>query len=288
MSFFERFQSGRNRFHAPSPEEGGSVPYLLAHDSSEQNRLDMQHILLKEILQANYLAPLQQPATILDVGSGTGRWAREMAQQFPLAQITGIDVQPGPREAPANTHFLQHDIFDGLPFPEDSFAYVHSRLLVAAIPSVAWADLLREYVRVARPGAWIELLEGGTTFLNPGPHTQQYLVWWDQFSLARGIDTTFTNQLPALLQQLGLEHMQRRTIHAPIGTWGGTIGERYLAMLVSGWGGLKNTFATQLGIDPTDFDQVLHALPQEWEKNHSRYEYIVTFGQVPLAEKQVI
>lgn len=257
------------------------IPYLLAHDLAEQNRLDFQHFFLKGILQANYLAPLTDPSALLDVGSGTGRWIIEMAQQFPNARVTGIDVAPTTPSAPLNVQFVQHDNLKGLPFPSNSFDYVHARLLVAAIPTHAWPGLLREYMRVTRPGGWVELFEGGTTFLNGGPSTQQFLAWWDQMSKPRGIDASFMSHLPDIMQQLGYENMQSQLLHVPVGKWGGRAGAMLLTNLVSGWGGLKTPFEAQAGVRPELFDRVFQALPQEWEGNHSMYEYVIALGQVP-------
>lgn len=257
------------------------VPYLLAHDPNEQNRLDFQHFFLKGILQTNCLAPITAPNALLDVGSGTGRWALEMAQQFPNARVTGIDVTPTIPDAPLNTQFVQHDILKGLPFPPASFDYVHARLLVAAIPTQAWQGLFKEYLRITRPGGWVELLEGGTTFLNPGPCTQQYLAWWDKLSRPRGIDAAFMNHLPDLMQQLGYEQVRSQLLHVPVGKWGGRAGSMLLTNLVSGWGGLKNTLVSQAGVDPRLFDRIFQALPDEWETNHSMYEYVIAIGQIP-------
>src|SRR5262245_38739441 len=59
------------------------LPYTLPHDVEEVNRLDFQHYMLRYAFQGIYAAPLKQPRDILDVGTGTGRWALEMAQYFP-------------------------------------------------------------------------------------------------------------------------------------------------------------------------------------------------------------
>ena len=72
-------------------------PTFFPSDDQEINRLDFQHYMLRYALRGNYAAPLNHPATILHVGSGTGRWAYEMAALFPETRIVGTDlVAPKP------------------------------------------------------------------------------------------------------------------------------------------------------------------------------------------------
>lgn len=66
---------------------------------------------------------------------------------------------------------------------------------------------------------------------------------------------------------------------------GGRAGAMLLTNLVSGWGGLKNTFASQAHVDPELFDRIFQALPGEWEENHSMYEYVIAMGQVSPERK---
>src|SRR5215472_351542 len=67
------------------------VPYLMPTDLEEMSRLDFQHYMLRYALRGNYATPITNPGSILDVGTGTGRWAREMAQLFPRANVIGVD-----------------------------------------------------------------------------------------------------------------------------------------------------------------------------------------------------
>ncbi|KAL8969838.1 MAG: hypothetical protein Q9183_001803 [Haloplaca sp. 2 TL-2023] len=61
----------------------------------EMDRIDIKHHITKILTGGRlYLAPLGNPKRILDIGTGTGIWAIEMAEQFPNAQITGIDLSP--------------------------------------------------------------------------------------------------------------------------------------------------------------------------------------------------
>lgn len=45
--------------------------------------------------EKRYLAPIgPNPQQILDLGTGTGIWAMDIADQFPSAQVLGIDIAP--------------------------------------------------------------------------------------------------------------------------------------------------------------------------------------------------
>ncbi len=118
------------------------APYVLPSDDKEINRLDFQHYMLRYSLRGNYAAPIQTPFSILDVGSGTGRWATEMARLFPSANVIGTDIAPPNPDAapqdeagkPDNFAFVQGNVLERLPFPDDTFDFTHMRLLLFAIP----------------------------------------------------------------------------------------------------------------------------------------------------------
>ncbi len=151
------------------------IPYIVPWDLEEHNRLDFQHFMLRYALRGNYAAPVRNPTGVLDVGSGTGRWAIEMANLFPRARVVGLDVNPPPVDLmaeggmdmrPPNYSFVAGNILEGLPFAEPGFDFVHMRALVTAIPHDRWPFVISELARVARPGGWVESLE--VTFLEGG------------------------------------------------------------------------------------------------------------------------
>jgi ubiquinone/menaquinone biosynthesis C-methylase UbiE len=108
------------------------------------------------------LAPLflrfalrEEPASLLDVGVGTGSLLAAAARFFPQARLAGIDpssallsrarVTPGLAEADIREGFAE-----ALPFPDNSFDACLSLLVLQEFPDVAAA--LREMKRVTRPG----------------------------------------------------------------------------------------------------------------------------------------
>ncbi len=209
-----------------------AVPYALPKDSGEIQRLDFQHFLLKYGLQGNFLAPIEHPLSILDVGCGTGRWAMELAQQFPKANVVGVDLVPtehfttgfGLVKPPDNYRFVKGNAMEGLPFDDNSFDFVHQRLLVAALPRDRWPGVVRELARVTRPGGWVELAECGTPQDVPSNPYPQLWNTWIAFCQTRGIDFTIGHSIGAMLEQAGLRQVQQHEVLFPMGKWGGRVG----------------------------------------------------------------
>jgi methylase of polypeptide subunit release factors len=64
--------------------------YNFPNDESEQDRLDLNHHLCLTLLDDKlHLAPLptDRPLRILDVGTGTGIWAMDIADQYPTSEV---------------------------------------------------------------------------------------------------------------------------------------------------------------------------------------------------------
>jgi len=60
----------------------------------EQDRLDMYHEILHLLMKGRlHIAPLDDPKRILDIGTGTGIWAIEMADLHPTCRVIGTDLR---------------------------------------------------------------------------------------------------------------------------------------------------------------------------------------------------
>src|SRR6266542_3569371 len=82
-----------------------------------------------------------------------------MATNYPCAEFTGIDISPiQPSQIkPEYFTFIQANLFDGLPFTDNSFDFVFQRFLVGAIPKDKWSFVINELTRVLKPGGYLEV-----------------------------------------------------------------------------------------------------------------------------------
>ncbi|WP_084659215.1 class I SAM-dependent methyltransferase [Thermogemmatispora onikobensis] len=262
------------------------IPYLLPKDQEELNRLDYQHYVLRQVCRGNVLAPvaklLCEGVPVLDVGTGTGRWAMEVAEAFPRCQVTAFDREP-PRSSqplPPSVHFVQGDLLQGLPFPNQSFGYVHQRLLVAGIPLQQWPAVLRELLRVTRRGGWIELVELGLGLWPQGPCLQQVVAWWQQLSAARGMDASQLFLLGRWLREAGAVQVEQRTLWLPVGRWGGRLGQLLAQDLLAAARTLEAP-VEGLGVPVARFHEILEGLAREWEEGQVTYEVYAAWGRKP-------
>ncbi|GCE12472.1 class I SAM-dependent methyltransferase [Tengunoibacter tsumagoiensis] len=117
-------------------------------DGQEDERINFQHYVLLKLLGNLYTALLVSDITsVLDVGTGTGKWATAMATKFPAVEVVGLDIEAPTKKVVTplpNYRFVSGNVLEGLPFPDHTFSYVHQRLLVAATPAVRWPSVMKE------------------------------------------------------------------------------------------------------------------------------------------------
>ncbi|KAI4230682.1 MAG: hypothetical protein L6R40_007980 [Gallowayella cf. fulva] len=150
-----RWENGR-RYH--SYRDGA---YWGPNDETHNDQQDIAHHAWRLALNHQlYLAPIQKPDRILDVGTGTGIWAIEMAELFPDAQVVGTDLSPiQPTWVPPNCVFEVDDVTMEWTFRKDSFDFIHSREMFGSIAD--WDEYFRQCFLHLKPGGYVEALERG-------------------------------------------------------------------------------------------------------------------------------
>ena len=139
---------------------------------SYDNAAILQEEVLNRLLQRlQYIR--HQPATIIDIGCGTGKGIRGLQKHYPRAQVYAIDIaQQMLLQARSRYRFLSRKRLlaadmERLPFAAECFDLVFSSL---ALP---WSNdlgaTMSEFARVAKPGALL-------LFTSFGPGSLQELV----------------------------------------------------------------------------------------------------------------
>ncbi|KIW20571.1 hypothetical protein PV08_01146 [Exophiala spinifera] len=139
--------------------------YWGSNDEAANEHLDIGHHLYTKTFNSKlFLAPIDpNPSQILDLGTGTGLWAIDVADAYPSAIITGTDLSPiQPSWVPPNVRFEIDDMEAEWTYPPNSFDLIHIRGLHGTI--IDWPALYAQCMTALKPGGWLEQAEYSAQF----------------------------------------------------------------------------------------------------------------------------
>ncbi|KAI0023897.1 S-adenosyl-L-methionine-dependent methyltransferase [Xylariomycetidae sp. FL0641] len=199
--------------------------YPIPNDEVEQNREDMLHAMMLEATDGKlFFAPIGgHPHKIIDLGTGTGIWAVEMADKYPSAEVLGIDLSPiQPYWVPANCKFLLDDVEDSWENgPDWDFAHMRNMIPILKDP----LKVLKDVFHNLKPGGWVELQDvdgmvhcDDDTLPPDWPVLQFTELMVEAFSKlgTKSHAAVFGGQY---LAECGFVNIQHHTIKLPYGTW---------------------------------------------------------------------
>ncbi|KAK6078354.1 methyltransferase domain-containing protein [Seiridium cupressi] len=289
--------------------------YFLPNDAAEQDRLDLQHEIYRLLFDGWLaLAPMSSPPRyVLDVGTGTGLWAKEFAEQNPSSYVIGSDLSAiQPATSLSNLAFTKDDAEDPWIFPVPasnarpsyegyqqqtaqfiSFDYVHLRLMFTCFNDTR-AVIKHAFDNLA-PLGWLEFQDMGPEIEQANPDfTGDALKRWGE-SCARGAlnlgrDLTVTRKYKKWLEEAGFVEVRETRFVLPVHQWMedpkfkeiGRFNQRNMMDGVRGGGWMMLKAA---GMTPNEIEDLTSQVRKELqtESNHSYCYVYVVYGQKPLA-----
>ncbi|KAF6813868.1 methyltransferase domain-containing protein [Colletotrichum plurivorum] len=209
--------------------EVGNAQYWGSNDEQQNECWDINHHLLT--LSAGdrlHLAPLDKSklTKALDIGTGTGIWAIDFADENPECEVIGTDISPiQPTWVPPNCKFEIEDCTLDWTFPAGTFDYIHIRFLVGSIKD--WPALFKQAYRALKPGGYLESFEVSPKILSDDdtvPETSALGQWGKFFEEGgRKMGRTFRvldeDLQRTSMEEAGFENITEWNNKAPIGTW---------------------------------------------------------------------
>lgn len=199
--------------------QAGSYPFGAFKDNSGELERLIRQAKLAVGLERKMWAQLGLTSgmTALDLGSGPGVIACELARAVAPGKAVGVDVneqfvdlarQVQSREGVTNIRFEQGNAY-ALPFADNTFDFIYSRFLFQHLSEPVRA--LREALRVLKPGGSLSVadVDDGWLMLHPEPPTFQSFVTRAQEAQARlGGDRRIGRKLAGYFSEAGFKEVR--------------------------------------------------------------------------------
>ncbi|TVY82740.1 Secondary metabolism regulator laeA, partial [Lachnellula suecica] len=296
-----RMENGRT-YHAVSnfnlwKEWSSDIFVGSTRTEKEQDRMDLvYHAILRLFDGKPFFAPVINPQRIVDMGTGTGIWALDVGDQYPEAQVVGIDLSPiQPKWVSPNVEFRIDDIESNWVF-EKPLDLIHSRLCMGnAIRN--WKHYLSESYRCLRPGGWVEAQEFDLLPRSDDdsfPPDSTILEWHKHFhdGMAKaGCNMRGSAQeLKDHMEDAGFVNVGIVDTKLHMAPWSEDKkfkevgGFMMLSMMDDISGMSMAVFTRLLGWDPLELEVFLAHVRKEWRNKdiHGYWPMFAVYGQKPL------
>ena len=174
-----------------------------------------------------FLAPVENPAQVIDIGCGTGSITCGFGIAFPSAQVYGIDMAPIPIHSnkPKNVTFAKgdyHNLFkaEDANIKAESMDFIFSRLLVSGMTD--WPSYIQQCYDLLKPGGYLEIQELEHFWYIDGQRVSTEWEWdraYAAISGQKGLDLSCSLKTADWMREAGFEGVRTEKLIWPFGDW---------------------------------------------------------------------
>ncbi|KAF6829184.1 methyltransferase domain-containing protein [Colletotrichum plurivorum] len=199
--------------------------YFLPNDALEQERLDIANHLWALVWNGQLcMCPKKDGAKrVLDLGTGTGIWASDFADEHPDAMVLGVDLSPiQPEYVPPNCKFEIDDFERDWTWSEP-FDLIFARNMCGAVRD--WERVISQAYDNLEPGGYLEIHDNVYPIqCDDGTLTEDMALFKWSALLVEAAEIinrplTMVPRLPAMMEAAGFEDVTIIREKMPASPW---------------------------------------------------------------------
>ncbi|KAK4867100.1 hypothetical protein LT330_007841 [Penicillium expansum] len=224
-SIYKGLMENGRRYQTLSDKE-----YLIPSDDLAFESYEVGH-LLALILDSERENPLfrapvgKNPKHILDIGTGKGNWAIDVADMFPSATVRGVDLFPPPITwMPPNCILEVDNVLQEWTWKQP-LDLIHMRIMTGSFDPAGWDHVYASSFKHLRPGGWIEQLEGDIHIEcddDSLPADSILRTWGPTMNgcgARGGLKLDTLDGMRGMMEKAGFVDFQEKPYRWPIGPW---------------------------------------------------------------------
>ncbi|KAH8550489.1 S-adenosyl-L-methionine-dependent methyltransferase [Umbelopsis sp. PMI_123] len=225
---------------------------------------------------------------ILDIGTGHGDWAYEVASTYPKSKIIGLDLNPPtvPVTIQNNLEFKIQDITQRWDIPDNSVDFLFQRDMNRVLLKSDWKHVLREMYRVAQPGGVLEIVEPDLFHHNAGPVQTAADEYFKDQCEKIGRDWSLADHLSEDLTNIGFINVEKKSLDIPVGEWPSDpnlkqIGFNNFELQRSKLRAMRANYVNVVGLSAEEYDAASKQILSEYEDYQGYTIWVCWTAQKP-------